>query len=33
LLAAQASHAGLQLLTADRILLDLRRDFILDAGR
>lgn len=33
LLVAQASHAGLQLLTADRVLLDLGRDFIVDAAR
>jgi PIN domain nuclease of toxin-antitoxin system len=33
LLVAQASHAGLQLLTADRVLLALGRDFILDASR
>jgi PIN domain nuclease of toxin-antitoxin system len=31
LLVAQASRAGLQLLTADHVLLDLGRDFILDA--
>ena len=31
LLVAQASHAGLQLLTADRVLLSLGRDFIFDA--
>jgi PIN domain nuclease of toxin-antitoxin system len=33
LIVAQASCAGLQLLTADHILLDLGRDFILDASR
>jgi PIN domain nuclease of toxin-antitoxin system len=33
LLVAQASHAGLQLLTADRVLLGLRRDFIVNATR
>jgi PIN domain nuclease of toxin-antitoxin system len=33
LIVAQASRAGLQLLTADHVLLDLRRDFILDAAR
>lgn len=33
LLVAQASRAGLRLLTADQVLLDLRRDFILDASR
>jgi PIN domain nuclease of toxin-antitoxin system len=33
LIVAQASRAGLQLLTADRVLLELRRDFILDASR
>jgi len=33
LLVAQASRAGLRLLTADHVLLDLRRDFILDASR
>ena len=32
LLVAQASRTGLQLLTADRVLLDLGRDFILDAS-
>ena len=32
LLVAQASRTGLQLLTADQVLLDLRRDFILDAS-
>jgi PIN domain nuclease of toxin-antitoxin system len=31
LLVAQASHAGLDLLTADRRLLGLGRDFIVDA--
>jgi PIN domain nuclease of toxin-antitoxin system len=33
LIVAQASRAGLQLLTADHVLLNLRRDFILDASR
>jgi PIN domain nuclease of toxin-antitoxin system len=33
LIVAQVSRAGLQLLTADHILLNLRRDFILDASR
>jgi PIN domain nuclease of toxin-antitoxin system len=33
LLVAQASCTGLQLLTADKVLLDLGRDFILDASR
>jgi PIN domain nuclease of toxin-antitoxin system len=33
LILAQASRAGLQLLTAEHVLLDLRRDFILDASR
>jgi PIN domain nuclease of toxin-antitoxin system len=33
LLVAQASLAGLRLLTADHVLLDLGRDFILDASR
>jgi PIN domain nuclease of toxin-antitoxin system len=33
LIVAQASRAGLRLLTADHVLLDLRRDFILDASR
>ena len=33
LLVAQASCAGLRLLTADQVLLDLGRDFILDASR
>ncbi|MGH4008158.1 MAG: type II toxin-antitoxin system VapC family toxin [Pseudonocardiaceae bacterium] len=33
LLVAQASQAGLQLLTADRVLLNLGRDFIVDATR
>lgn len=32
LLVAQASQAGLQLLTADRVLLGLGRDFIIDAS-
>ena len=33
LLVAQASHTGLRLLTADQVLLNLNRDFILDATR
>jgi PIN domain nuclease of toxin-antitoxin system len=33
LLVAQAARAGLQLLTADQILLSLGRDFIIDATR
>jgi PIN domain nuclease of toxin-antitoxin system len=33
LLVAQAARAGLQLLTADQVLLNLGRDFILDAAR
>jgi PIN domain nuclease of toxin-antitoxin system len=33
LLVAQASRTGLQLLTADKVLLDLGRDFILNASR
>jgi PIN domain nuclease of toxin-antitoxin system len=33
LLVAQASRAGLRLLTADQVLLDLDRDFIVDATR
>jgi PIN domain nuclease of toxin-antitoxin system len=33
LLVAQAWRAGLRLLTADRVLLNLGRDFILDASR
>jgi len=33
LLVAQADQAGLRLLTADRLLLELQRDFILDATR
>ena len=33
LLVAQASHTGLRLLTADQVLLNLGRDFILDATR
>jgi PIN domain nuclease of toxin-antitoxin system len=33
LLIAQASRTGLRLLTADRVLLRLGRDFILDASR
>jgi PIN domain nuclease of toxin-antitoxin system len=32
LIVAQAARAGLRLLTADHVLLDLRRDFILDAS-
>ena len=32
LLVAQASRAGLQLLTADHVLLGLGRDFIIDAS-
>jgi PIN domain nuclease of toxin-antitoxin system len=32
LLVAQASRAGLRLLTADRVLLGLGRDFIVDAS-
>ena len=31
LLVAQASHDGLRLLTSDRVLIALARDFILDA--
>lgn len=31
LLVAQARHAGLRLVTADSVLLDLDRDFLLDA--
>lgn len=31
LLMAQASHAGLQLLTPDRVLLSLGRAFVIDA--
>ena len=31
LLVAQADRSGLQLLTADRVLLKLKRDFIVDA--
>ncbi len=31
LLVAQASQAGLELVTADRVLLGLARDFIIDA--
>jgi hypothetical protein len=31
--SAQASRTGLRLLTADQVLLDLDRDFILDASR
>ena len=31
LIAAQAIQAGLQLLTADRVLLGLQRDFVVDA--
>ena len=33
LLVAQADRAGLQLLTADRVLLGLHREFILDATK
>jgi PIN domain nuclease of toxin-antitoxin system len=33
LIVAQAARSGLRLLTADHVLLDLRRDFILDASR
>ncbi|CCK61207.1 type II toxin-antitoxin system VapC family toxin [Mycobacterium canetti] len=33
LLVAQADRAGLRLLTADRVLLELRREFILDATK
>jgi PIN domain nuclease of toxin-antitoxin system len=33
LLVAQAARAGLQLLTADQVLLGLDREFILDASR
>ena len=33
LIVAQASRAGLRLLTADHVLLNLQRDFILDASR
>ena len=33
LLVAQASRTGLQLLTADKVLLNLGREFILDASR
>ena len=33
LLVAQAARAGLQLLTADHVLLGLGRDFIIDASR
>jgi PIN domain nuclease of toxin-antitoxin system len=33
LLVAQSSRAGLQLLTADHVLLGLGRDFIIDASR
>lgn len=33
LLVAQAAQAGLRLLTVDRVLLDLQRDFILDATK
>jgi PIN domain nuclease of toxin-antitoxin system len=33
LLVAQASRAGLGLLTADQVLLGLDRDFIIDAGQ
>lgn len=33
LLVAQADRAGMRLLTADRVLLGLQRDFILDATK
>ena len=33
LLVAQAACAGLRLLTADQVLLSLRRDFIIDANQ
>ena len=33
LIVAQAARAGLSLLTADHVLLGLRRDYILDASR
>ena len=33
LIVAQAARTGLRLLTADHVLLDRRRDFILDAWR
>jgi PIN domain nuclease of toxin-antitoxin system len=33
LLIAQASHAGLRLLTADRVLLGLGREFVVDATK
>ena len=33
LLVAQADQAGLRLLTADRVLIELQRDFILDATK
>jgi len=33
LIVAQAARTGLRLLTADHVLLDLRRDFIIDASR
>jgi PIN domain nuclease of toxin-antitoxin system len=33
LIVAQAARTGLSLLTADHVLLDLRRDFIIDASR
>jgi PIN domain nuclease of toxin-antitoxin system len=33
LLVAQAQRSGLRLVAADRVLLDLGRDFILDASR
>jgi PIN domain nuclease of toxin-antitoxin system len=33
LIVAQAARTGLRLLTADHLLLDLGRDFILDAAR
>lgn len=32
LIVAQAARSGLRLLTADQVLLDLRRDFILDVS-
>jgi PIN domain nuclease of toxin-antitoxin system len=32
LIVAQAARTGLRLLTADHVLLDLRRDFIIDAS-
>ena len=33
ILVAQASRAGLRLLTADTVLLELRRDFLADAAK